>query len=100
MLYFADAPADTDFIAFLGGVPAPVVPQYWHRADGFDDSPIAHTESRQRVKFAREQTVAAWAVEKNVLNTAKNSVCFFIFSLLNLILSKIRNECKGKRFLI
>jgi len=59
ILYLADAPADTDFITFFGAAPAADVPQYWHRADGFDDRPIAQTESKQRVKFAREQVVAA-----------------------------------------
>ena len=100
MLYFADAPADTAFITFLGGVPADDVPQYWHRADGFDDRPIAQTESKHRVKFAREQVVAASAVPQQSANSnptaprlrgikeqrailqPKFILMFFIFSLL------------------
>ena len=82
MLYLADAPADTDFIAFFGGVPAVDVPQYWQRADGLDDTPMAHTESKQRVKFAREHVAAAFADDKLVKINPKISSCVFIFSLL------------------
>lgn len=72
MLYFADVPMDTERIAFLDdGVPADAVPQYWQRADGFDDMFIAHTESKHRVRFAREQAVAPYDTPEN---GTKNSV--------------------------
>ena len=50
-LYFADVPTDTLRIVLVG-VPASAVPQYWQRAAGLDDTLIAHTESKHRVKSA------------------------------------------------
>lgn len=100
MLYFADVPADTERIAFLGGVPADDVPQYWHRADGFDDTPMAHAESRQRVKFAREHVVAACADDRQVNSRPKNSIFVFIFSLMFRLYQKTKCGAKGKRILI
>ena len=90
-------PADTVRIAFLGGVPAFDVPQYWHRAAGFDDTFIAHTESRQRVKLAREHdTVAAYDVPVASINSALQQAnliikCIFlcfIFSLYGKLYQK------------
>ena len=55
MLYFADAPAEIDFMAVdFAGAPADAEPQYWQRAAGFAFMLIAHAESRQRVKFVTE----------------------------------------------
>ena len=84
MLYFADAPADIDFMPFFvdGGVPAVDVPQYWHRAAGLDVILIAHAESRQRVKFACEHFDAACACEHSRTADIKVNICFFIFSLV------------------
>lgn len=75
-------PTDTLRISFFDdGAPAVAVPQYWHRADGFEDMFIAHAESRQRVRFAREHAVAPCAtVPMN--NTGKiYNICGFISSL-------------------
>ena len=101
MLYFADVPTDTLRIAFLddGGVPAFDVPQYWQRAAGFDDTLIAHAESKQRVKFAREQVVAAFAPTPNTIAGIKNNMCFFIFSLGGII-SNFDFVCKIKNFIV
>ena len=74
--------ADTDLISEFVGVPALAVPQYWHLAAGLVEMFIAHTESRHRVKLAREQVVAAFAIGQ-ASNTAniKNDSCLIIFSL-------------------
>ena len=64
-----------------GGRPADDVPQYWHRADGFEDIFIAHAESRHRVRFAREHLAAAFALAHISSADNKNSICVFIFSL-------------------
>ena len=96
MLYLADVPTDTDRMPVLGGVPAPDVPQYWHRADGFDDTFIAHTESRQRVKFAREHVGAASAPLNINRIGNKNNVCVFIFSLSGVLYQKISRTAKRK----
>ena len=82
MLYFADAPTETLRISFLDdGLPAVAVPQYWHRADGFEDILIAHAESRHRVRFAREQAVAPYATVP-INNAGKiYNICGFISSL-------------------
>lgn len=78
--YFADVPTDTLRMASpAAGAPADAVPQYWHRAAGFDDMFIAHAESRQRVKFAREQVVTAFAVRGTaVIIAVKNMFLIFI----------------------
>ena len=63
---------------FVGGVPALDVPQYWHRAAGFDETFIAHTESKQRVKFICEHVVAANAAH-GIINAPimkKQILCF------------------------
>ena len=44
--------------------------------------PIAQTESRQRVKFAREHDVAACADDSVPIIKPKSSICVFIFSLI------------------
>lgn len=82
MLYFADAPTETLRIAFLDdGLPAVAVPQYWHRAAAFDDWFIAHAESKQRVRLAREHVAAPYAVPP--INNIGNiyNMCVLIFSL-------------------
>ncbi len=98
ILYLADAPADTARIALFGGVPALDVPQYWHRAAGFDDMFIAHAESRQRVKLAREHdAVAAYDDPSPSMNSAlpqanlliKCIFFCFIFSLYGKLYQKI-----------
>ena len=95
ILYFADAPTETLRIVFvLGGVPASDVPQYWHRAARFDDMFIAHTESRQRVRFALEHVVAALALNDQTSVDNKNNICVFIFSLGGII-SEIKESIKG-----
>jgi hypothetical protein len=67
----------------FGGVPALSEPQYWQRAAGFDDMFIAHTESKQRVKLAREHCcVAANAPEHTEINNNEDKMRCFIFSLL------------------
>lgn len=82
--YFADAPTDTARIASpAAGVPADAVPQYWHRADGLDDILIAHAESRQRVKFAREHVVAAFDVSGMAAITDIKNNAFLFISLFN-----------------
>jgi hypothetical protein len=67
----------------FGGVPALSEPQYWQRAAGFDEIFIAHTESKQRVKLAREHCcVAANAPEHTEINNNEDKMRCFIFSLL------------------
>ena len=79
MLYFADVPTDTARMPPDFGSPALAVPQYWHRAAGLDDMLIAHAESKQRVKFAREQDVAAQEFPEISANAIiKSSICVFI----------------------
>lgn len=71
----------------VGGVPALDVPQYWHRAAGFDDTFIAHAESRHRVKFATEHD-AAFAIAGHIdIPSIKSNLVGFI-SLLCKIISK------------
>ena len=78
-MYRADAPKDKLRMPdFFGGVPALDVPQYWHRAAGFDDTFIAHAESRQRVKFATEQDAAFATTGHIIMPSVKNSVLCFI----------------------
>ena len=82
MLYLADVPTETLRIALPdGGVPAPAEPQYWHRAAGLDDTFIAQTESRHRVRFAREHVVVAIAAFAVNIDTNKNSARVYIISL-------------------
>lgn len=64
--------ADTDLIPVFVGVPASAVPQYWHRAAGLVEMFIAHTESRHRVKLAREHAACA-KHGANMEHIAKNA---------------------------
>lgn len=84
MLYLAEEPTDTLRIPLsVGAAPALAVPQYWHRAAGFDDMFIAHAESKQRVKLAREHVVAPNDVPGiSSIAATKYKVCVFI-SLFN-----------------
>ena len=97
MLYFALVPTDMLCIALLDfGSPAPVVPQYWQRAAGFDETFIAQTESKQRVKFAREHDVAAMPLCVAKIIGNKNSIVLCIISLMPkyikfLIVLKVKN---------
>jgi len=78
------------------GSPALDVPQYWHRAAGFDDMLMAHAESKHRVRFAREHDVAAPEIPGiSAIIANKSMVCVFI-SLLGVSISKIAGFCKGK----
>ena len=70
-------------------MPAVEVPHYWHRAAGLDDMLIAHAESRQRVKFAREHFEAACACEHSRAADIKISICVFIFSLADNHIKKL-----------
>jgi len=65
------------------GAPADAVPQYWHRAAGFDDRFIAHAESRQRVRFAREHVVTARAQQGSDTKNAVKYKTFLFISLFN-----------------
>jgi len=62
-------------------VPADDVPQYWHRAAGFEDTFIAHAESRQRVRFALEHAVAPYADVPMVPNITVKNINFLFISL-------------------
>lgn len=54
-VYFVDCPAVIELNPFCKGIsPAALVPQYWHRAEGFIPMFIAQAESRQRSKFVLE----------------------------------------------
>jgi len=72
------------------------VPQYWHRAAGFDDMLIAHTESKQRVRFAREHVAPNDIPGTDNNMNAKNKMFLFI-SLLNKTISKNAHACKEKK---
>ena len=56
---------------------------------------IAHTESRQRVKFAREHVVAAFADTENSISENIQVRCF-IFSLVKQVYQKTKNGAKKK----
>jgi len=81
----------------VGAAPALAVPQYWQRAAGFDDMLIAHAESKQRVKLAREHVVAPNDVP-GISRTAatKYKVCVFISLFNTESISKIVWGCKRK----
>ena len=72
-----------------GGSPALAVPQYWHRAAGFDDTFIAQTESKHRVKFICEHVAAAATAGHANTANAKNMMLCFISLLTNSISKKI-----------
>jgi hypothetical protein len=98
MLYLADVPTETLRMPLsAGAVPALAVPQYWQRAAGFVDMLIAHAESKQRVKFAREHVVAPNDVP-GISRTAatKYKVRVFISLYIVKTISKILGRCKEK----
>lgn len=98
MLYLADVPTETLRMPLsAGAAPALAVPQYWHRAAGFDDMFIAHAESKQRVKFAREHVVAPNDVPGiSRIAATKYKVCVFISLYIIKTISKILEWCKEK----
>jgi len=82
----------------VGAAPADAVPQYWHRAAGFDDMFIAHAESKHRVKFAREHAAGAAFSAPGTENiiAVKYKICVFISLCLGFIITKINLYAKGK----
>lgn len=75
----ADVPTDTLRMPFDAGIPpANAVPQYWHRAAGFDDTFMAHAESKQRVKFAREHVTASAIPGARPQVSKKSKMCLLI----------------------
>lgn len=79
MLYLGEDPTETLRMPLDDGEPALGVPQYWHRADGFDDMFIAHAESKHLVRFAREHEDAAQEPPGiSVIASIKSVICVFI----------------------
>ena len=79
-MYLEDWPSDKLRMPpeVVFGVPALDVPQYWQRAAGFDDTFIAHTESKHLVRFICEHVAAMTVPGQVIRENIKNRVFFFI----------------------